>query len=48
MIYTQPAHLEQAAGRALGDQEADLHRAGYVRNVLVQESDPPSGEGGDA
>lgn len=34
MIYTQPAHLEQAAGRSLGEQEQDLHRAAYVRGTL--------------
>jgi protein arginine kinase len=39
MIYTQPAHLEQAAGRALTDQENDLHRAAYVRRTLAGESD---------
>jgi protein arginine kinase len=38
MIYTQPAHLEQAAGRSLTDQEQDLHRAAYVRRTLDAES----------
>jgi protein arginine kinase len=34
MIYTQPAHLEQATGRSLTEQEQDLHRAAYVRSTL--------------
>jgi protein arginine kinase len=48
MIYTQAAHLEQAAGRALSDVEADVHRAGYVRRILAEESGPsePPGGGG--
>jgi protein arginine kinase len=37
MIYTQAAHLEQAAGRSLADAESDLHRAAYVRRVLATE-----------
>ncbi len=39
MIYTQVAHLEQAAGRPLSDEEADLHRASYVRRILASEGD---------
>ena len=39
MIYAQTAHLEQAAGRALGEAEGDLHRASYVRRVLAAESE---------
>ena len=39
MIYTQVAHLEQAAGRPLSDEEADLHRASYVRRILTSEGD---------
>ncbi len=39
MIYTQAAHLEQAAGRTLTEQENDLHRAAYVRRTLASESD---------
>jgi protein arginine kinase len=52
MIFTQPAHLEEAAGRALPPTECDLHRAAYVRRILSTEgvvapdgedpSDPPS------
>jgi protein arginine kinase len=34
MVYSQAAHLEQAAGRSLSESEADLHRAAYVRRVL--------------
>ncbi len=50
MIFTQPAHLEQAAGRDLPPAESDVHRAAYVRRVLAREGDAPSGtagEGGD-
>lgn len=39
MIYTQAAHLEQAAGRPLSDTEGDLHRAAYVRRILATEGD---------
>jgi protein arginine kinase len=50
MMYSQPAHLEQAAGRALAEAEGDLQRAAYVRRVLSGEGDvkvdePPPGEG---
>jgi len=37
MIFTQPAHLEQAAGRDLPQTESDAHRAAYVRRVLATE-----------
>jgi protein arginine kinase len=37
MIYTQGAHLEQAAGRPLTESESDLHRASYVRRILATE-----------
>ncbi|MBI4544032.1 MAG: protein arginine kinase [Gemmatimonadetes bacterium] len=37
MVYTQAAHLEQAAGRPLSEAESDLHRAAYVRRVLATE-----------
>ncbi|MGH7474739.1 MAG: protein arginine kinase [Longimicrobiales bacterium] len=39
MIYSQAAHLEQAAGRSLADDESDLHRAAYVRRILATEGD---------
>lgn len=39
MIYTQVAHLEQAAGRKLSETESDLHRAAYVRRILAAEGD---------
>jgi protein arginine kinase len=39
MIYTQAAHLEQAAGRTLADAEGDLHRAAYVRRILASEGE---------
>ncbi|NJD19109.1 MAG: protein arginine kinase [Gemmatimonadetes bacterium] len=47
MIFTQPAHLEQAAGRDLPPAESDVHRAAYVRRVLAREGDvlPGTGEG---
>jgi protein arginine kinase len=38
MIYTQAAHLEQAAGHALNEAESDIHRAAYVREMLAAES----------
>jgi protein arginine kinase len=37
MIFTQPAHLEQAAGRDLPSAESDAHRAAYVRRILTTE-----------
>ncbi len=39
MVFTQPAHLEQAAGRELSTEESDAHRASYVRRVLANEGD---------
>lgn len=39
MVFTQPAHLEQAAGRDLSSEESDAHRASYVRRVLATEGD---------
>ncbi|MSR21266.1 MAG: ATP--guanido phosphotransferase [Gemmatimonadetes bacterium] len=50
MIFTQPAHLEEAAGRDLSSAESDAHRAAYVRRVLAAEGevsrgDRPSDEG---
>lgn len=48
MIFTQPAHLEQAAGRDLPPAESDTHRAAYVRRVLAAEGDIlPGGTGED-
>ena len=37
MIFTQTAHLEQAAGRDLPPSECDAHRAVYVRKILSKE-----------
>jgi protein arginine kinase len=37
MIFTQPAHLEEAAGRELSSRESDAHRAAYVREILSTE-----------
>ena len=39
MIFTQPAHLEEAAGRDLTPSESDAHRAAYVRRILAAEGD---------
>jgi protein arginine kinase len=39
MIFTQPAHLEEAAGRDLPPAESDAHRAAYVRRILAAEGD---------
>jgi protein arginine kinase len=51
MILSQVAHLNQAAGRQLSEQEADLHRASYVRRALAEEGAgpevPPSPSEGD-
>jgi protein arginine kinase len=41
MIFTQSAHLEQAAGRDLSAAESDAHRATFVRRVLATEGDVP-------
>ena len=40
MIFSQAAHLEQAAGRTLSIPESDVHRATYVRRTLAAEGDP--------
>lgn len=37
MIFTQPAHLDEAAGRDLPPAESDAHRAAYVRRILSTE-----------
>ncbi len=39
MIFTQPAHLEDAAGRDLTPEEDDAHRAAFVRRILGSEGD---------
>ena len=57
MIFTQSAHLEDAAGRKLPPGERDAHRATYVRRILATEgvvipdTEPPessSGSGPDS
>ena len=48
MIFTQPAHLEQAAGRDLPPSESDTHRAAYVRRILTNEGDVRPDETGTA
>lgn len=42
MIFTQPAHLAEAAGRDLPQAESDAHRAAYVRRILATEGDVPA------
>ncbi|MEX0935511.1 MAG: protein arginine kinase [Gemmatimonadota bacterium] len=37
MIFTQPAHLDEAAGRDLSAAEGDAHRAALVRRILSTE-----------
>jgi protein arginine kinase len=39
MIFTQSAHLEEAAGRDLTPTESDAHRAAYVRRILAAEGE---------
>jgi protein arginine kinase len=52
MMFTQSAHLEEAAGRDLSPAESDAHRAAYVRGILqdegVAEDGGPRGGGSDA
>ena len=48
MIFTQPAHLEQAAGRDLTQAERDAHRASYVRRILATEGDVSADDNGSA
>ena len=51
MILSQIAHLNQAAGRQLSEQDADVHRATYVRRALAEEGaapDRPSAAEGSA
>ncbi len=43
MIFTQSAHLEQAAGRDLPPAESDAHRAAFVRRILAAEGDVSEG-----
>ena len=45
MIFTQTAHLEQAAGRDLPPSECDAHRAAYVRRILSKEGPLAPGDG---
>jgi protein arginine kinase len=45
MIFTQTAHLEQAAGRDLPPAECDAHRAAYVRRILSKEGPIAPGDG---
>ncbi len=48
MMFSQPAHLEEAAGRELPAAEEDAHRATFVRRILLdegrvdEEGEPPS------
>jgi protein arginine kinase len=45
MMFTQPAHLEEAAGRELTPSESDVHRASFVRRVLASEGVSATEEG---
>ena len=38
MIFSQPAHLDEAAGRDLTPAESDAHRATLVRRILAADS----------
>ncbi len=46
MIFTQPAHLEEAAGRDLSPAEGDAHRAAFVRRILSTEGAVTPGDEG--
>lgn len=48
MVFSQAAHLEQAAGRALSAADADVHRAAYIRRTLAAEGDPSGAAGSPA
>jgi len=37
LVFTQPAHLAAAQGRALSEDEVPVRRAAYVRQVLEEE-----------
>jgi protein-arginine kinase len=37
LVYTQPAHLAAAHGRALSEEELPVRRAAYVRQTLEEE-----------
>jgi protein arginine kinase len=46
MIFAQPAHLEEAAGRVLSPVEEEVHRAAYVRRILERDGAiPPDAPG---
>ncbi len=36
-IWTQPAHLQKRAGRAMAPEERDVYRADFVRQILAAE-----------
>ncbi|MBI4540592.1 MAG: protein arginine kinase [Gemmatimonadetes bacterium] len=48
MIFTQAAHLEQAAGRELPAAESDAHRAAFVRRIFATEGDVSPDSDSDA
>jgi protein arginine kinase len=48
MIHSQLAHLQQAVGRSLLRDEADVQRATLVRDMLARENERISGGDGDA
>jgi protein arginine kinase len=47
MIFAQPAHLEEAAGRVLAPAEDEVHRAAYVRRILERDGVVPPDPPGD-
>ena len=46
IVFSQAAHLAEAAGRELDGQERQAHRAQYVRKVLEREIGPPTTDTG--
>ncbi len=46
MIFSQAAHLDQAAGRELSRPERQAHRAAYIRQVLSDGNEPPTSDPG--
>ena len=44
MVFSQAAHLEEAAGRALAPDERRSHRAGYVRAALGEQGRSPTSD----
>jgi protein arginine kinase len=47
MVNSQPAHLEESAGRRLNEGESDLQRAEYVRRTLAADEEQPGEADGE-